>query len=160
MGWTVLGLTAGRSKKFCLVHNRPFLLWGPPSLILIPGFLPGLKRPGRETDHSPASNAEVKNEWNYTAASLLGFLVWTRATLPFLPSCVTFHSHKLSWHLHWPGLAKEVKWPPAGWKTQVWLPTRAENFLLYCHVQSRVCTPFCIATRGWQSGGSSTGVWN
>jgi hypothetical protein len=25
----------------------------------------GVKRPGRETDHTPASSAEVRNTWNY-----------------------------------------------------------------------------------------------
>jgi hypothetical protein len=27
----------------------------------------GVKRPGREADHSPPSSAEVKNEWSYTS---------------------------------------------------------------------------------------------
>jgi len=27
----------------------------------------GVKWPGREADHSPASSAEAKNAWNYTA---------------------------------------------------------------------------------------------
>jgi hypothetical protein len=29
-------------------------------------FSPGVKRPEREADHSPISNAEVKNAWRYT----------------------------------------------------------------------------------------------
>jgi hypothetical protein len=33
------------------------------------GSFPGVKRPGRETDHSPPSNAEVKNAWSYTFAA-------------------------------------------------------------------------------------------
>jgi hypothetical protein len=28
---------------------------------------PGVKRPGREADHLPLSNAEVKNTWSYTS---------------------------------------------------------------------------------------------
>jgi hypothetical protein len=28
---------------------------------------PGVRRPGRESDHSPPSSAEVRNEWNYTS---------------------------------------------------------------------------------------------
>jgi hypothetical protein len=32
------------------------------------GSLPGVKRPGREVNHSLPSSAEVKNEWNYTSA--------------------------------------------------------------------------------------------
>jgi hypothetical protein len=27
-------------------------------------WVPGVKRPGRETDHSPPSSAEVENAWN------------------------------------------------------------------------------------------------
>jgi hypothetical protein len=28
---------------------------------------PGVKRPGREPDHSPPSSAEVRNVWSYTS---------------------------------------------------------------------------------------------
>jgi len=35
--------------------------WVPGALFL------GVKRPGREVDHSPPSSAEVKNAWNYTS---------------------------------------------------------------------------------------------
>jgi hypothetical protein len=31
------------------------------------GFLPGIKRPERETDHSIPTSAEVKNTWIYTS---------------------------------------------------------------------------------------------
>jgi hypothetical protein len=31
------------------------------------GSFPGVKRPGREADHSPPSSAEVKNAWGYTS---------------------------------------------------------------------------------------------
>jgi hypothetical protein len=30
------------------------------------GSFSGVKRPGREADHSPLASAEVKNEWSYT----------------------------------------------------------------------------------------------
>jgi len=30
---------------------------------------PGVKRPGREADHSPPSSAEVKNAWIYTSTT-------------------------------------------------------------------------------------------
>jgi hypothetical protein len=32
-------------------------------------FFSGLKRPGREADHSPPCNSEVKNEWSYTSTT-------------------------------------------------------------------------------------------
>jgi hypothetical protein len=47
---------------------RPERLWGPPKPLIqwVPGALSlGVKRPGREADHSPPSSAE--NEWSYTS---------------------------------------------------------------------------------------------
>jgi len=36
----------------------------------VPGALSlGVKRPGREADHSPPSSAEVKNAWSYTSTT-------------------------------------------------------------------------------------------
>jgi hypothetical protein len=40
------------------------------------GSFPGLKRPGREADHSPPSSAEVKNAWSYTSTPLYVFMAW------------------------------------------------------------------------------------
>jgi hypothetical protein len=34
----------------------------------------GVKRPGREADHSPPPSAEVKNAWSYTSTSLYAFM--------------------------------------------------------------------------------------
>ena len=48
--------------------KRPHRLWRPPSL-LFNGYrasFPVVKRPGRETDHSPPYNTEVQNVWSYT----------------------------------------------------------------------------------------------
>jgi hypothetical protein len=39
------------------------------------GSFPGVKRPGREVDHSPSS-AEVKNVWSYTSTPQYTFMVW------------------------------------------------------------------------------------
>jgi hypothetical protein len=39
-----------------------------PPIQRVPGALSlGVKRPGRETDHSPPSSAEVRNAWSYTS---------------------------------------------------------------------------------------------
>jgi hypothetical protein len=35
----------------------------------------GVKRPGREADHSPATSAKVKNTWIYTSTPLYVFMV-------------------------------------------------------------------------------------
>jgi hypothetical protein len=70
-------LRAGRSgvripaevRDFSFLQNLPYLLWGLVSLVFngYQGSFPGVKRPGREVNHSPPSSAEVKNEWSYTS---------------------------------------------------------------------------------------------
>jgi hypothetical protein len=40
------------------------------------GSFPGVKRPGREADHSPQSTAEIKNAWSYTSTPQYIFMVW------------------------------------------------------------------------------------
>lgn len=64
------GLIPSRGKGFTSLPNRPNRLWGPPSCLFheyrwLPAW--GVRRPGREADHSPASCAEVKNERSYTS---------------------------------------------------------------------------------------------
>jgi hypothetical protein len=47
----------------------------PPSYPMGTGVLsPGVKRPGRETDHSPPISAEVKQTWAYTAIPPYAFM--------------------------------------------------------------------------------------
>jgi hypothetical protein len=41
--------------------TQPPIQWAPGALSL------GVKRPGREADHSPPSSAEAKNAWSYTS---------------------------------------------------------------------------------------------
>jgi hypothetical protein len=38
------------------------------------GSSPGVKRLGREADHSPPSSIEVKNNWIYTSTPLCAFM--------------------------------------------------------------------------------------
>jgi hypothetical protein len=53
-------------------------LWGPLSL-LSNGYrgalFPGVKRPGREADHSPPTSAEVKKTWVYTSTPPYVYMV-------------------------------------------------------------------------------------
>jgi hypothetical protein len=39
-------------------------------------WVPGVKRPGHETDHSPPSNAEVKNAWSCDSIPQYVFMAW------------------------------------------------------------------------------------
>jgi hypothetical protein len=53
-------------------------LWGPPSL-QSNGYgggalSPGVERPGREADYSPATSAEVKKMWIYTSTAPYAFM--------------------------------------------------------------------------------------
>jgi hypothetical protein len=45
----------------------------------------GVKRPGREADHSPPSSAEVKNAWSYTSILQYAFMAWCLGTGTTLP---------------------------------------------------------------------------
>jgi hypothetical protein len=47
--------------SFTLGPTQPPIQWLPGALSL------GVKRPGREADHSPPTNAEIKNAWSYTS---------------------------------------------------------------------------------------------
>jgi hypothetical protein len=38
------------------------------------GFFPGVKRPGREADHSPPATAEIKKIWIYTSTPPYAFM--------------------------------------------------------------------------------------
>ena len=45
---------------------------------------PGLKRPVHETEHSPPSTVEVKNEWNYTSTPPVCLMARTVTRLVFM----------------------------------------------------------------------------
>jgi hypothetical protein len=52
--------------------QRPYRFWVPTSL-LSNGF-PGIKRSGREADHSPQTNAVMKKMWIYTFTPPFAFM--------------------------------------------------------------------------------------
>jgi hypothetical protein len=56
-----------------LITNTPtqsLIQWVPEAVF------PGIKRPGREADHSPPSGADVKNAWSYTSTPPYVFVTW------------------------------------------------------------------------------------
>jgi hypothetical protein len=50
----------------------------------------GVKRPGREADHSPPSSAEVKNAWSYTCTPQYVFMAW----------CLVKHRDNFTFYLY------------------------------------------------------------
>jgi hypothetical protein len=93
-GWTnrVRGFDSRWELGFFLFFTafRPVLGPNQPPIQWVPGVLsPEVKRPGRETDHSPPSNAEVRNAWRYTStlnmSSWHGTCLSTGTSLPYHP---------------------------------------------------------------------------
>jgi hypothetical protein len=58
------------ASRTALGSTQPPTQWVPGALSL------GVKRPGRETNHSPPSSVEVKNARSYTSTSLYIFIAW------------------------------------------------------------------------------------
>jgi hypothetical protein len=57
-------------SRLALMPTQPPIQWVPGVLSL------GVKRPGREADHSPPSSAGVKNAWSYTSTHQYAFKAW------------------------------------------------------------------------------------
>jgi hypothetical protein len=68
-GWTTMGsqFESRWGKEFSLLHVVQTCYGAhQPRIQCVPGALsPGVKRPGREADHSPPASAEVKKMWIY-----------------------------------------------------------------------------------------------
>jgi hypothetical protein len=57
--------------------SRPALGPTQPPIQWVPGVLYlGVRRPGREADHSPPTSAEVENAWRYIPIPQYDFLAW------------------------------------------------------------------------------------
>jgi hypothetical protein len=68
-GFDDLSSIHGRGKRFFFPPQRPDRLWSSPSFIsngYREAFSLRIKQPGLEADHSPLSNAEVKNRGKKT----------------------------------------------------------------------------------------------
>jgi hypothetical protein len=79
--WTigVLGFDSRRGLGICLFATASRTALGPtqPPIQWVAGVLSrGVKRPRREADYSPPSNAEVKNAWSYTSTPQYVFMAW------------------------------------------------------------------------------------
>jgi hypothetical protein len=66
--------TGGNNFHFSM-SSRPALGPTQPPIQRVPGApFPGVKRPGREADHSPPTSAEVKKMWIYTSTPSYAFM--------------------------------------------------------------------------------------
>jgi hypothetical protein len=61
-----LSFGGGKNFQFSML-SRPALGSTQLPIQWVPGFFLRVKRPGRETDHSPPTSAEVKKMWIYTS---------------------------------------------------------------------------------------------
>jgi len=78
-GWSGVRISAV-ARGFSLPQNVQTGCWThQASYSVCTGLFPG----GRDVDHTPPSNAEVRNEWSYTSAPLYAFLEWTGTAFPF-----------------------------------------------------------------------------
>jgi len=66
----------GRDRKIFSSPPRPDLLWCKPTLLISELLRLGVKKPGRETNHSFPSRSEVKNVCIYTCISPYEFMAW------------------------------------------------------------------------------------
>jgi hypothetical protein len=76
VGYGLDGRGVGRVKNFFFfTSSRPALgLTQPPTQGMPRAPFLGVKRPGREADHSPPTSADVKNMWIYTTAAPYAFM--------------------------------------------------------------------------------------
>jgi hypothetical protein len=65
-----LGIFLTTASRTALGPTQLPIQWVPGALSL------GVKRPGREADHSPPSSAELKTEWSYTSTPQYAFMAW------------------------------------------------------------------------------------
>jgi hypothetical protein len=110
-GWNDQSSNSGR--RFSSSPKRPDWLWAPASH-LFSGYLdsfPGVRQPGRDADHSPPPNAEVKSERSYTSTlpsvaswrvrdnfAILPYSIYftLNATQYFCPLCIFNPSSKMA----------------------------------------------------------------
>jgi hypothetical protein len=76
--WMIGCSSPGRGWEFfSSSESRQALGPTQPPIQWVTGVSPlGVKRPGRETDHSPPSSAEVNNSWSCTSTPQYAFMAW------------------------------------------------------------------------------------
>jgi hypothetical protein len=76
LGDREVGVRVPVGSRIFSKSSRPALRSTQPHIQWVPGALSaGLKRPGREADHSPPTSAEVMKMWIYTSAPPYVFMM-------------------------------------------------------------------------------------
>ena len=91
---------------------RPALGPTQPSIQWVSGFFPGVKRPGREVNHSPPSSVEVNNEWSSTSTTPVCLHGIGREHFTFYVACTG--KKRNAYRI----LLKKPKRKEAAWKTE------------------------------------------
>jgi hypothetical protein len=90
--------------NFSVTASRPTLgPTQPPTQWVLGDLTLGVKRPGREADHSPPTSFEVKNAWSYTSTSPVRLMTWCLVNhrkkcifLTFTLHCLNFRHNLLT----------------------------------------------------------------
>jgi hypothetical protein len=134
----------------------------------------GVKRPGRETDHSPPSSTEVRNAWRYTSTPQYVFMAWClvkhRDNFTF-----TFTEWFFSAFWRWDMNTDfgcflcvyfQSKWLGYGLDdrgSRVLFPAEAGNLYLHHHVQNvsgAHSASYPMSKRGSFSESNAAGAWS
>jgi hypothetical protein len=103
-GWMIWGFESRQRLGIFLFTTASRLALGSTQRPIqwIPGTLSlGVKRPGREADHSPPSSDEVKNAWSYTSTPTIRLhgVVLSKSTGTNLPSSFSIYFHSVGLRL-------------------------------------------------------------
>jgi hypothetical protein len=87
----VTGVPFRPVQGFSCTPPRSDRLWNPPNLLSnrYQGLL-GIKRPERQSDHSPPSGPQVKNVWSFSFIPPFVFVTYVQNMWLFIPSALTF----------------------------------------------------------------------
>jgi hypothetical protein len=100
-GWTTCNSISFRTTDFLCKMSRPALMPWQSLIQWVPGALaPAVKWPGLKAEHSPPTNAKMKNEWSYTMSTCLNGVHREIFTFTSQPANITATGMKpCTWHL-------------------------------------------------------------
>jgi hypothetical protein len=164
-GWLGFVSRQGQGIYFLFASaSRLALGSAPPRVQWIPGTpSPRVKRPGREADHSPPSDAEVKNTWSCTSTHPYKNIKWKRLRYFEMMQWLIKESGQLTspresmytWHLLLGAReAQSMQWLVYGLDDWLSIPGRGRDLFLR-HRSGPHQTPYPLSTgiftEGWST---------